>query len=119
MARSSLISPRRPVNNNMLSTKTTAPRGEGDLSALQSDIRLMEIADDPAQFSNFLPGHLRGNATQATTSFTQPVGNIRSSVVEGTSPSGCEHNSPDEQRVLEDDEEYRSMMRRFGVHVSF
>ena len=33
-------------------------------------------------------------------------------MAEGSS-SGCEqHNSPDELRVLEDDEEYRSMMRR-------
>ena len=64
MARSSLISRRRPVINNMLSTKTTPP--EEDLTALQWDIRLMEIADDPAQFRNFLPGHLRGNSTEGT-----------------------------------------------------
>ena len=102
----------------MPSTKTKTTSREEDLSALQSDIRLMEIADDPAEFRNFLPGHLRGgSSTRATTSFTQqPVARTRrGSEAEATSSQGCEHNSPaDELRVLEDDEEYRSMMRRYS-----
>ena len=94
-------------------TKTTPT--EEDFSSLQSDIRLMEIAEDPAEFRNFLPGHLQENSsTSETTSFTQPVDRERTEATSTSSkPRCCESNPPsDELRVLEDDEEYRSMMRR-------
>ena len=92
-------------------TKTTPT--EEDFSSLQSDIRLMEIAEDPAEFRNFLPGHLQENSsTSETTSFTQPVDRERTEAT-SSKPRCCESNPPsDELRVLEDDEEYRSMMRR-------
>ena len=46
-------------------TKTTPT--EEDFSSLQSDIRLMEIAEDPAEFRNFLPGHLQENSSTSET----------------------------------------------------
>ena len=52
---------------NMPWTKTTPT--EEDFSSLQSDIRLMEIAEDPAEFRNFLPGHLQENQPLYSTMF--------------------------------------------------
>ena len=53
----------KPAKNNVNMPSTTTTSREEDLSALQSDIRLMEIADDPAEFRNFLPGYLRGGSS--------------------------------------------------------